>query len=36
VLVDDNPEAIDVMRSRFASRAVRYRRLDAPLAQPGC
>ena len=36
VLVDDNPEAIDVMRSRFAGRAVRHRPLGAPLSQPEC
>jgi site-specific DNA-methyltransferase (adenine-specific) len=36
VLVDDNPEAIDVMTQRFAGRSVRFRRLDAPLANLEC
>ena len=36
VLVDDNPEAIDVMTRRFAGRSVRFRRLGAPQAKLEC
>jgi site-specific DNA-methyltransferase (adenine-specific) len=36
VLVDDNPEAIDVMTRRFAGRSARFRRLAVPRAGLEC